>query len=433
MCSHGSSTPSWPIVSEPSTSPVKRPPRRPARPNLRSRANPGRVAAAQALLAVDDEGRNIEEALAEFVPQDPADRALAWNLALGVLRNRAALDEAITQAARRAVWTLDPPVLAALRAGLYELTFTRTPPHAAVDQGVELARALGAAHAAGFVNAILRRAVVPREGDVSLGFPRWLVARWRARIGPDRADAFMRACAEPAAVHLVVKEDAAGVAASFQKAGIVLVPAGEGVFRLPPRAGRVDELPGFAEGRWWIMDPAAVAVADLVPDVAEALDVCAAPGGKSLRLASRGMRVSATDVDVERLARITENCERIGLMIASKVHDWSAASMPGTWPAVLVDAPCSALGLVRRHPEIRWRRSEADIAIAAARQAKILSNAAACVAPGGALVYAVCSPEPEEGPMIAAKLGWPIEATYSNEGNPEGADVFWGCRMRRPA
>lgn len=424
---------SWPIVSELGALSGKRPPRRPARPNLRSRANPGRVAAARALLAVDDEGRNVEEALADFVPGDPGDRALAWNLALGVLRHRAALDEAIAVAARRAVWTLDPPVLAALRAGLYELAFTRTPPHAAVDQGVELARALGAAHAAGFVNAILRRGVVPLEGDVSFGFPAWLLARWRRRLGAVRADAFMRACAEPAEVHLVVKEDAAGVASSFQKAGIVLVPAGEGVFRLPPRSGRVDELPGFAEGRWWIMDPAAVAVADLVPDVAEVLDVCAAPGGKSLRLAARGMRVSATDVDADRLSRISENAARIGLSIAATVHDWSAAPTLGQWPAVLVDAPCTALGLVRRHPEIRWRRSEADIVIAAARQAKILSNAASCVAPGGALVYAVCSPEPEEGPMIAAKLGWPIEATYSNEGNPDGADVFWGCRMRRPA
>ncbi|GDX79821.1 MFS transporter [Deltaproteobacteria bacterium] len=420
-------------MSEPAVVAVKRAPRRPARPNTRSRANPGRVAAARALLAVDDEGRNVEEALAEFVPGDPADRALAWNLALGVLRHRAALDEAITTAARRAVWTLDPPVLSALRAGLYELAFTRTPPHAAVDQGVELARALGAAHAAGFVNAILRRGVVPLEGDVSLGFPAWMIARWRSRLGSPRADSYMRACAEPAAVHLVVKEDPAGVAASFQKAGIVLVPAGEGVFRLPARSGRVDELPGFAEGRWWIMDPAAVAVADLVPNVAEVLDVCAAPGGKSLRLAARGMRVTATDLDAERLARIAENAARVGLSVPSNVHDWSAAPMAGAWPAVLVDAPCTALGLVRRHPEIRWRRTEADVAIAAARQAKILSNAASCVAPGGALIYAVCSPEPEEGPMIAAKLGWPVEATYSNEGNPEGADVFWGCRMRRPA
>lgn len=406
-------------------------PRRPARPSTRSRANPGRVAAALALLEVED-GRNVEEALARCIPDDAADRSLAWNLAFGVLRHRPALDEAITIAARRAVWTLDPPVLIALRAGLYELAFTRTPPHAAVDQGVELVRALGAAHAAGFVNAILRRAVVPTEGDVSLGFPRWIVERWRARLGAPAADIFMIACSAPAPVHIVVKEDSAGVAASFQKAGVAVVPAGNGVFRLPPRAGRIDELPGFAEGRWWVMDPSAVAVADLVPDVESALDVCAAPGGKSLRLAARGIAVSATDIDQERLGRITENSERLGLRVATRVHDWSVSPMPGQWPAVLVDAPCSALGLVRRHPEIRWRRTEADIAISAARQSKILRNASMCVAVGGALVYAVCSPEPEEGPGVAAQLGWPTEEVYANEGNVEGADVFWACRMRRP-
>lgn len=406
-------------------------PRRPARPSTRSRANPGRVAAALALLEVED-GRNVEEALARCIPDDAADRSLAWNLAFGVLRHRPALDEAITIAARRAVWTLDPPVLIALRAGLYELAFTRTPPHAAVDQGVELVRALGAAHAAGFVNAILRRAVVPTEGDVSLGFPRWIVERWRARLGAPAADIFMIACSAPAPVHIVVKEDSAGVAASFQKAGVAVVPAGNGVFRLPPRAGRIDELPGFAEGRWWVMDPAAVAVADLVPDVPVVLDTCAAPGGKSLCLASRGMRVQATDLEPGRLDRLQENAARVGLTVESRVHDWSVAPMPGQWPAVLVDAPCTALGLVRRHPELRWRRTEADVRAAHERQKRILRNAATVVAPGGCLVYAVCSPEPEEGPEVAAILGWKLEAVFQNEGNQEGADVFWGCRMRRP-
>ncbi len=396
------------------------------------RLNPGRLAAARALLAVE-EGKNVEEALAELVPRDPADRSLAWNLAFGVLRNRAALDEAIVQAARRAIWTLDPQVATILRMGLYERTFTRTPPHAAVDQGVEATRALGVGHAGGFVNAVLRRGEVPREGDITLGFPQWMITRWRAALGVEKADAWLRACADPAPVHIVVREDAAGVAAAFQRAELPLVPVGEGVFRLPPRAGRIEELPGFREGRWWVMDPAAVAVADLVPQVDRVLDTCAAPGGKSLRLAARGMAVSATDLKPERLKRVEENAQRVGLTVRRKAHDWVAGPLAERWPAVLVDAPCTALGLIRRHPELRWRRTEADVLAAAIRQKAILANAAKCVEPGGALVYAVCSPEPEEGPQVAATLGWPIEAVYSNAGNAEGADVFWGCRLRAPA
>ena len=308
----------------------------------------------------------------------------------------------------------------------------RTPPHAAVDQAVEVARALDSAHAAGFVNAVLRRAEVPHEGSVALGFPAWLVERWEGRIGREALIAYAAACAEPAPIHVVAREDAAGVAQAFHKAGVVVVPVAEGVFRLPARAGRVDALPGFAEGRWWVMDPAAVAVVDLVPDVPVVLDTCAAPGGKSLRLAARGMRVQATDLEPGRLDRLQENAARVGLAVDARVHDWSVAPMPGQWPAVLVDAPCTALGLVRRHPELRWRRTEADVRAAHERQKRILRNAATVVAPGGCIVYAVCSPEPEEGVEVAATLGWRVEAIFQNEGNQEGADVFWGCRMRRP-
>ncbi len=399
---------------------------RPARP----RASPGRVAAARALCAVEA-GENADQALAAFAPEDGADRAAAWNLVLGVLRRRSALDAAITTAAKRAPWTLDAPVLAVLRVALYELAFTRTPPHAAVDQAVEAARAVGVGHASGFINAVLRRGVVPTEGDVTLGFPEWLISRWRGRLGAERADAFMRACAEPADVHIVAKEDPAGVAASFQKAGQPLVPAGPGVFRLPARSGRIDHLPGFVEGQWWVMDPAAVAAADLVPDVAAVLDTCAAPGGKSLRLAARGIHVTATDLEPSRLARLEQNRARVGLPVDARLHDWLGGPIAGAWPAVLVDAPCTALGLARRHPELRWRRTEADVHAAAGRQRLLLRNGAQAVLPGGCIVYAVCSPEPEEGADVAASLGWPVEEVFSNEGNPMGADVFWACRMRR--
>jgi 16S rRNA (cytosine967-C5)-methyltransferase len=399
--------------------------------------NPGRSAAAQALLDVE-RGEHAEDALARLAPADTADRALAWHLVFGVLRQRSALDELIRIVARRGVRTLDAPVLAALRVGLFELRYSRVPPHAAVDQAVELARALGVGHAAGFVNAVLRRQGehAPPD-DALLGHPDWLVRRWRARHGAEAADAWMRANNEPAPVYLCVKDDPAGVSRAFQHAGLTLAPVTDDVFLAPRGAGAVDEWPGFAEGRWWVMDPAAAAVADLagLVDGVSVLDTCAAPGGKSFRLAARGARVTATDVDEVRIARMREGAERLGLALQARVHDWEASPAfegGAGFDVVVVDAPCTGLGTLRRHPDIRWRRQESDIALNAARQQRILAHAARAVRPGGALVYAVCSPEPEEGADVAATLGWPIEARFENAPATSGADVFQGYRLRAP-
>lgn len=401
---------------------------------VRGNANPGRVAAVRSLVAVE-EGKNAEEALADLVPMDGADRALAWNIVFGVLRNRPALDVAIADFTKRAVWTLDPPVLAVLRAGLYERTFTRTPPHAAVDQAVEVARVARVGHASGLVNAVMRNAVVPQEGAVSLGLPSWLVERWAYRYGERALGAFARAANEPAPTYIVAKEDPAGLSAQFQRSGIVLVAVGEGIFLLPPRSGRIDELPGFVEGRFWVMDRAAAAVADLAGEAAHgatALDCCAAPGGKSFRLAASGYAVSATDLSAERLALVQSGAARLGLTVSTAPHDWTLGPVEGSFDVVLVDAPCTALGLVRRHPEIRWRRKPDDIAAAAIRQGRILENAMRCVRSGGALVYAVCSPEPEEGRQVATRAGWRIEAEFNNALDPEGGDLFYAARLRAP-
>ena len=403
-------------------------------PRERGRANAGRVAAVRSLLAIE-QGQNAEEALAGFVPQDAADRALAWNLVLGTLRNRPALDVAIATATNRAVWTLDPPVLAVLRIGLYERTFTRTPPHAAVDQAVEVCRVVDVGHASGLVNAVMRRAEVPQEGAVALGLPSWLVDRWATRYGPPAVGAYARSANEPAPIYIVAKQSPAGLASAMQKSGIVLLPVGFGVFQLPPRVGRIDDLPGFSDGLFWVMDRAAVAVADLAgepPHGATALDCCAAPGGKSFRLAASGWSVTATDVNDDRLVRIRQGTERLGLGLTIATQDWATGSLPGRYDLVLVDAPCTALGLLRRHPEIRWRRKQEDLATAAARQVCILQNAAQCVRPGGTLIYAVCSPEPEEGTRVAATLGWTVEQTFDNALDPDGGDLFFAVRMRAP-
>ena len=411
--------------------------------------NPGRRAAAEALIATEA-GAHVEDALGRLLDIggrcEPGDRALAWNLALGVLRRRDALDAAIATGARRSMRTLDPGVRAILRCAVYELAFTRTPPHAAVDQAVALTRRLNLAHAAPFVNAVLRNAPPP---DPALpGFPDVLVGRWRARWGAG-ADAWMAACNQPAPLFLVPKEDEAGLVRSLQHAGIVAHPVGSGGAPRPLRIAPclVTGLPGFLEGRFWVMDPAAVAVADLVaagvPEGSTVLDACAAPGGKSLRLASLGYRVTATDSSAERLIRMHENCERTGLHVETSVVDWTqppeAAS--GLYDAVLVDAPCSGLGTVRRHPDIRWRKTTPDLFAThlktlATRQAALLHQLKRRVKPGGVLVYAVCSPEPEEGEAVARTLNWPVEATVDTSpdaSDPEaGSDAHIAFRFRAP-
>lgn len=397
----------------------------------RSRVSPGRLAAIYALMDVE-EGAHADESLSRHAPLDPMDRGLAWNLCLGVLRGRPELDAVITQVARRPVWNLEPGVRTVLRVGLYELRHTRVPSHAAVDQAVEASRKIGVGHASGLINAVLRRQdsiVVPE----SLGHPDWIADRWRARYG-SRADDWMRANNQPAPVHIVAKEDPSGVAREFQHQGITLIPLKNGVFRLPSQGGAIEKLPGYREGRWWVMDPSAVAIADLVPEGSEAvLDTCAAPGGKSFRMAAQGHTVFATDLTEERLLRMRQSAERLGLPMKVQVFDWNTGALPQRFPVVMVDAPCSSLGLLRRHPDIRWNRRESDLPAMVARQKNILHHAARCVDVGGCLIYAVCSPEPEEGELVAQSLKWPIEEVFSNAPSEDGADVFWGCRLRRPA
>lgn len=414
---------------------------------MQNAVNLGRKAAAEALIAAET-GAHVEDALAQLAPHEPGDRALAWNLALGVLRRRDALDASIVAGAKRSLRTIDPAVRVILRCALYELAFTRTPPHAAVDQAVALTRRLNVGHAAPFVNAVLRNAP-PANPDMP-GFPDVLVARWRARWGAG-ADAWMAACNQPAPLFLVPKEDEAGLCRSLQHAGIVATPVGEpGVgpraLSVPP--GPVTAFPGFAEGRFWVMDPAAVEVADLLaaalPAGATVLDACAAPGGKSLRLASLGFRVTATDSSVDRLPRLHENAERVGVSLDVSVMDWTAPTGPVAerlYDGVLVDAPCSGLGTVRRHPDIRWRKSTPELLAGhlktlATRQAALLHQLKRRVKPGGVLVYAVCSPEPEEGEAIARTLNWPIEARVdSTPGAVDpslGSDAHVAFRFRAP-
>ena len=395
------------------------------------RVNPARVAAARVLIGVED-GAHSNDLLEQLAPRG-RDRGLTWHLVLGVLRLQGRLDTALAPFIRRGIDRLDPGVRMVLRIGTFELQHSRTQDHAAVHQAVDLARVIGMGRASGLVNAVLRK--VSRAGvpaDPYLDLPDWLQQRfadwpeWVARM------------AQPSVVCGVWRDAATPVpdlATGPAQAGGEDIP---GAFVVAAGEGSIAERPGFAEGAWWVMDPSSVAVADLlhqaIPDGAAVLDACAAPGGKSLRLATQGHRVLATDLEPTRLARVDEAARRVGVDVSTQAHDWLTGQLPGgpLFAGVLVDAPCSALGIVRRHPEIRWRRLSSDPAAMSIRQRRILRAAAQHVAPGGALVYSVCSPFPEEGRDVVSGLdGFKVERAWSTAPPVGDEDAFQAFVLRR--
>ncbi|MBW1880128.1 MAG: MFS transporter [Deltaproteobacteria bacterium] len=411
-------------------------------------ANRGRVAAARALLGVE-RGLHVEDVLAEQAAVRGDDRALAWYLTLGVLRRRPHVDASLRPALRQPLTRLDSEVRATLRVGAFEILFARTQRYAAVHQAVEVARALGVGRASGLVNAVLRRVEEPRQLSRAdaLDHPPWLVARWDERYGPEATQRWCDRNNVPAKLFAVVRDDPEALAGQWREAGLAVGSVSIGDVSLPDvlqveeHRGTVTDLPGFAEGLFWIQDAASVAVADLV-EVGEGtrvLDACAAPGGKSFRLASRGAQITAVDQDPRRLDMMRESLDRLSLQADLGVHDWLGGSLPeGRWDAVLVDAPCTALGLLRRHPDIRWRRQLVDVIQAPERQRIILANAAAHVAPGGQLVYAVCSPEPEEGPQVVTWFlenhpEFALDRTLSTAPPRGDEDAFQAARLVRRA
>jgi 16S rRNA (cytosine967-C5)-methyltransferase len=359
--------------------------------------------------------------------RDPREVALLTEIVLGVLRRRALLDHAIAQAAARPLDQLDGAVLTAIRIGAYALLYLdRTPDHAAVDTAVELVKEAGWAKAAGFANGVLRKiarersALLPAQpatGDVDAlalyrSHPVWWTRRVVARFGWDRADALLAADNEPAATVLATWPAAGSreaLADSLAAEGVRVEPC-----RFVPEALRVvsgvpQRARAFREGAFWIQDEASqLAVALFRGDVGPAaLDACAAPGGKTLALAARvrvGGLVVAADRHASRLSRLTQNVRRLRAesVVAVACDMSKRAPFRGSFDDILVDAPCSGTGTLRRHPEIQWRLTPDDLPAHGERQRRILGVAAELVRPGGRLVYSVCSIEPEEGEEVIA-------------------------------
>lgn len=334
-----------------------------------------------------------------------------------------------------------------LRVATFEKLFGRAGDHAVVDQAVELCRALHAPRASGLINAVMRRVVPATEMSRAdaLNHPAWLISRWDKRYGAEATDAWCRSNGEEPVLVVVARDDADALAQSFVDAGLAVAPAKAGGDVVPGaltvlgHTGSVEGLPGYDEGAFWVQDASAVATADLIgaSEGMRVLDACAAPGGKTMRLLAQGAEVVATDREARRLPRMHQSLERTGLKADVRVHDWVRAPLEDElFDAVLVDAPCTGLGTLRRSPEIRWNRVFSDVLGASTRQLAILSNAATCVKPGGTLVYAVCSSEPEEGKVLvkrflAATEGFDLDTELETAPPQDDEDGFYAARLIR--
>lgn len=410
-----------------------------------ARVNPGRIAAVRSLLDIE-KGRFADDALSPYLPKGPQDRGLARHLCYGVLRRRGEVDGALRIVLKQPLHALEAPVRAILRVGAFEKVFSRTSDHAVVHQTVELCRSLKAGRAKGLVNAVMRRVTANPSLTRSerLNHPEWLIERWEERYGTRVTEGWCQENNEPPALFIVGNRNfepdslrsAGREVKDVQVDGQLL----EGVWRISGQSGLVSDLPGFDTGQFWVQDAAAVQMADLLSDVdgKRVLDACAAPGGKSFRLSSRGARVLCTDVSSTRLKRLNESSRRLGFQLETAVHDWETGiyEVGEEFDAVLVDAPCTGLGVIRRRPEIRWRRQEADLIGSAERQEKILSHCAARVRTGGDLVYTVCSPEPEEGSdrigrFLAVHPEFSLEHTIETAPPAGGEDAHFGALLKR--
>ncbi len=292
----------------------------------------------------------------------------------------------------------EPGTVAILATGAAQILFLDVADHAAVDLSVRLAQENHRTqHLSGMVNAVLRRIAREREEILpplssTAELPDWLAERWRETYGPERTAAIAAVQAGGAALDLTARKDARALA---ERVGGVLLPTGS--VRVLDRRP-VSDLPGYGEGEFWVQDAAAALPARLLqPRAGERiLDLCAAPGGKTAQLAAAGATVTALDRSEVRLDRLRANLHRLGLEADIVCADVLAFE-DEPFDAVLLDAPCSATGTIRRHPDIPWTKSEADIRTLAVLQSRLLDHAARLVRPGGRLVYCVCSLEPEEG------------------------------------
>jgi 16S rRNA (cytosine967-C5)-methyltransferase len=347
-------------------------------------------------------GRALDEALAgssDLLRLETRDRAFVRLLTATVLRRLGQIDEAIDARLERPLPPKRAVIRDILRLGVAQIAFLELAPHAAVDTSVELVGRGGQAGMKGLVNAVLRRiaeaGALPAEDSGHLNVPDWLWQSWEAAYGEPAAAAIAAANLAEAPLDITLKSSGDEQAWAGRLQAEILPT---GTLRRKAR-GEVTGLPGFDEGAWWVQDAAAALPARLLGNVSgkRVADLCAAPGGKTAQLAAAGALVTAVDISKKRLQRLSENLARLGLSAETVVADVAKWNPSESFDAVLLDAPCSATGTLRRHPDIAWNKSPEDVEKLVAVQDRLLAAALAMVKPGGLLVYATCSLQPEEG------------------------------------
>ncbi len=412
--------------------------------------------------ALDDQfdGSGMHPGIAALSERD---RALTRRLVATVLRRLGTLRHLLGRYLERGIPANAARVETALLLGAAQILWFEVPDHAAVDLSVRLVQAeRHARRYIGLVNAVLRRVTQNAAQQVhdidsaTLDTPAWLIARWQRTYGLALTQAIAAANSQEPALDITVKSDPAHWAETL---GGRVLPTGT------VRAivqGPVSRLPGFAEGAWWVQDAAAALPAQLLGDVRgkTVADLCAAPGGKTAQLATAGARVTAVDRSAPRLERLSQNLARLGLT-AEVVHADITAWQAGPFDTVLLDAPCSATGTIRRHPDIPWLKQESDIAALATLQRRLLAQAVELTRPGGTIVYCTCSLEPDEGlevvedllardprlqrrPLVASDVHGCVEfldtagdlrtlPCHLSDPNPQlsGLDGFYACRLER--
>ena len=326
------------------------------------------------------------------------DRALATAIAAEALRRLPDLDALIDGATARPL-PPDAKARGALRIALVQALVLGTPSHAAIATALPLVEGGPRRLVHGVFGTLMRRGVAL---PVHPTLPAAIAERWRAQWGDEEVEAASAVLAAPPPVDLTLADPAATERWARELDGVSLLP---GHVRIG-RGARVEDLPGYGEGAWWVQDVAASIPARLFPPGRgrAALDLCAAPGGKAMQLAAAGFAVTALDVSASRLARLRDNLARTGLQADVVVADVMAWAPPAPVDAVLLDVPCSASGIFRRHPEVLYRATPRIVAELAAGQRAMLARVADWVAPGGTLVYAACSLERAEGEDVVGEF-----------------------------
>jgi len=370
-----------------------------------------RSAAVNAISLVLYERRFLEDALADSLADvdDPRDRAFAHALAATALRRMGQIEAILENYVEQKLRARTGKARVILLCGVAQLLFLETEPHAAISTSVALAaRDEKAQRLKGLINAVLRNISRDRETILAslpatiCNLPKWLHTRLRADYGPETAAQIAEAHTSKAALDLTIKDN---------QASDDLLPLGNklptGTIRLNNPHPAIPDLPGFADGNWWVQDIAASLPVLLLADLSgkTALDMCSAPGGKTMQLCAAGASVTALDVSEFRLSKVSENLTRTSLEANCIAADALEFEADGLFDVILLDAPCSATGTIRRHPDMPYVRGNDEVKLLTALQRQLLRKAAALLKPGGTLIYAVCSLLADEGPkQISAFL-----------------------------